>query len=117
MVDDEDSVVNVFTMVLERMGIDVAFTARDGASAVRRFAEQDPRPSIVLMDYRMHGMNGVDAMREMMKMDGTTKFIFISADDQSSSEALAAGAAEFITKPVSIKQLTETVTKICNGQN
>jgi DNA-binding NtrC family response regulator len=112
IVDDETDLVVLFSKMLELKGIPVCFTAYDGREAVKQFREHNPRPQIVLMDYRLPTINGIETMKEMLRLDGATKFIFISADASVMDEALDNGAAMFLVKPVSMTDVISAVEKV-----
>lgn len=112
--DDESDLVSLFSKMLELKGIPVIFKAYEGREAVRLFRDHNPRPEVVLMDYRLPTINGIETMKEMLQVDGGTKFIFISADASVMEEALEQGAATFLVKPVNMKDVIsaiEAVTK------
>ena len=69
------------------------------------------KPDIILMDHRMPIKNGIEASKEIMKIDGKTKIIFLSADNSIKEEALSIGVIKFRDKPFSIKQLINDITK------
>lgn len=110
--DDETDLVNLFSKMLELKGIRICFTAYEGRDAVRQFREHNPRPRIVLMDYRLPTINGIETMKEMLQLDGGTKFIFISADASVMEEAMMHGAAMFLVKPVNMKDVICAVEKV-----
>jgi two-component system, chemotaxis family, chemotaxis protein CheY len=109
IVDDERSLVEVYKKIFELRGIPVYFVAYDGEEAVRQFAEHNPRPSVVLMDYRMPGVNGIQATRRILGMDSEVKVIFISADDSVREDAIRAGAVMFMQKPASVREIIAAV--------
>jgi two-component system chemotaxis response regulator CheY len=94
---------------METRGIPVYFVAYDGEEAVQQFAKHNPRPGVVLMDYRMPFVNGIQATRSILMMDPEVKVIFISADDAVREEAIRAGAVRFMQKPTSIKEILAAV--------
>jgi two-component system chemotaxis response regulator CheY len=112
IVDDERSLVEVYRKIMETRGIPVCFVAYDGEDAVRRFEEQNPRPCVVLMDYRMPGLNGIQAMIRILTMDPETKFIFISADEGVRDDAIRAGAVRFLQKPASIREIMTAINDV-----
>ncbi len=112
IVDDERSLVEIYQKLLEMRGIPVCFVAYDGEEALRRLGEHNPGPRIILMDYRMPIMNGIDAMRRILKLEPDMKVIFISADGSVREAALEAGAALFIQKPASIKEILNAVESV-----
>ncbi len=112
IVDDERSLVEVYRQIFATRGIPVFFVAYDGEEAVRLFGEHNPRPRVVLMDYRMPGVNGVEATKRLLRMDAGVKVIFISADDSVREEAIKAGAVAFILKPATMGEILQMVESI-----
>lgn len=109
IVDDERSLVEVYQRIMEMKGIPVCFVAYDGEEAVRLFEEHNPRPCVVLMDYRMPGTNGIQATKKILGMDSEVKVIFISADEGVRGDAIRAGAVMFVQKPASVSQILAAV--------
>ncbi|MBL0726345.1 response regulator [Piscinibacter sp. HJYY11] len=114
----EDDVRNVFalTSVLEPRGATVVL-ARNGREALNVLAQsrepQQPQIDLVLMDIMMPEMDGLTAMREIRK-DATWKRLPIIAltakamrDDQE--RCLAAGANDYIAKPLDVEKLLSLV--------
>jgi two-component system chemotaxis response regulator CheY len=112
IVDDERSLVEVYKKIFETRGMPVCFVAYDGEEAVQQFEAHNPRPCVVLMDYRMPGVNGIQATRRILKMDSEVKVIFISADDRVREDAIRAGAAMFVQKPASMREILEAVDNV-----
>jgi two-component system chemotaxis response regulator CheY len=112
IVDDERALVDVYQKILQMKGIPVSFVAYDGEEAVRLFAEHNPRPCVVLMDYRMPGTDGIEATLRILKMDPDVKIIFISADEGVREEAIKAGAVKFVHKPASVKEILNAVESV-----
>jgi CheY-like chemotaxis protein len=114
----EDDVRNVFalTSVLEPRGASVVL-ARNGREALETLAKtrepQQPPIDLVLMDIMMPEMDGLTAMREIRK-DAAWKRLPIIAltakamrDDQE--RCLAAGANDYIAKPLDVEKLLSLV--------
>ena len=64
------------------------------------------------MDYRLPTINGIETMKEMLQLDGGTKFIFISADASVMEEALNNGAEMFLVKPITMKDVIGAIEKV-----
>ena len=73
--------------------------AENGADAVRQYAEH--RPDAVLMDITMPEMDGLEALKEIRKIDPEARVAMVTAMGQQAivMEALRAGAKDFILKP------------------
>jgi two-component system, repressor protein LuxO len=109
-VDDEAGVVRTYELLFKRRNIPLSFTALDGPDAIERFKKANPRPGLMIIDYRLPSMSGLDVMREVFGIDPGTKVIFVSGDDSIRHESLDAGASVFLKKPADIKLITDTVT-------
>ncbi|HET9862140.1 MAG TPA: response regulator [Steroidobacteraceae bacterium] len=105
----EDDVRNIFALssVLEPLGGNIII-ARNGREALTRLSGK-PRPDIVLMDIMMPEMDGIEAMQEIRKQPELRDLPMIALtakampDDQQ--RCLAAGANDYITKPIDVDKL------------
>ena len=84
--------------VLQDNGHEV-LQAENGADAVRQYAEH--RPDAVLLDITMPEMDGLQALKEIRKIDPLARVAMVTAMGQQAivMEALRAGAKDFILKP------------------
>jgi two-component system, chemotaxis family, chemotaxis protein CheY len=112
VVEDERALVDVLLRLFAKRGIRVCFVAYDGGEAILKFIKSTPKPHIVLMDYRMPTVNGIDATIEIMKIDPETRIIFLSADIDVKEDALKAGVKIFLKKPASIKDIDNAIREI-----
>ncbi len=115
IVDDEADVVRTYELLFQKRGIPMAFTAYDGREAVEKFERENPKPSIVIIDYRLPDMDGMDVMKQILSMEPHTRIIFISGDESVRHESLDAGATVFLKKPTSIKDITVTINSLMNA--
>jgi two-component system chemotaxis response regulator CheY len=77
----------------------IAGEAENGAEAVRLY--QELRPDLTTMDIVMPQMDGISALREIIRIDPAAKVVMCSALGQEAliAEAIEAGARDFIVKP------------------
>ena len=115
IVDDERSIVDIYSKILISKKIPIAFVAYDGEEAVDKFMSCMHRPKVVLMDFRMPLMNGIEASKRIWKIEPSTRIIFISADSGVKEEAIKAGAAGFIQKPASLREIVVEVECVINN--
>ena len=109
----EDDVRNIFALssVLEPLGGSVVI-ARNGREALARLAN-GPLPDLVLMDIMMPEMDGFEAMQEIRKKPELADLPIIALtakampDDQQ--KCLAAGANDYITKPIDVDKLVSLI--------
>ena len=105
-VDDEKHIVRLVQINLEREGYEV-ITASNGREALEKVeAEQ---PDLVVMDVMMPEMDGYETARAIRQMDHfkTLPIISLTAKAMAGDreKCLAAGASDYITKPVDIPRL------------
>ena len=115
IVDDEVQLVRTYELLFKRRRIPMAFTAYDGYEAIEKFRKANPKPGIVIIDYRLPSMSGVDVMKEILAIEPRTKIIFVSGDDSIQKESVDEGAAVFLKKPTSIMIITDAVTRLMNA--
>ena len=94
--------------VLTRNGYEIVGEACNGREAVMLY--DSLKPDLVFMDITMPEQDGVSALKEIKKTDPSARVIMCAAIGQSSlaAEAIQAGAADVIIKPVSGARLLET---------
>lgn len=110
IVDDDPQLVAIYERLLIDRKIPVSFKAYDGRVALDMFRRADPRPATIIVDYRMPAMNGIDLMREILKLAPGTKIIFVSADDSIRQETIKMGANAFLRKPVSLNDIVKSIS-------
>lgn len=114
IVDDEVLLVRTYEQLFKKRHIPIAFAAYDGDEAIEKFRKADPKPGIVIIDYRLPSMSGIDLMKAILAIEPQTKIVFISGDDSIRSESLETGATAFMKKPTPIKEITETIHSMIN---
>lgn len=110
IVDDDESVRWVLKKSLEKEGIETVL-AKNAAEALERIKEEDI--AIVLMDIRMPGMNGLDAL-DKIQADGHGISVIImtaQATMQNAIEAMRRGAFDYITKPFDLDEVNILLKK------
>jgi putative two-component system response regulator len=110
VVDDDDSARHLLTCLLSRQGYTVE-SAPDGAAALAAVRERGP--DVVLLDVIMPGLDGFEVCRRL-KGDPATRLtpvvLVTGADDPAHRvEGLAAGADDFLAKPVESSELLARV--------
>lgn len=98
--------------ILTKNGYNVAGEAENGLKAVEKYKEVNP--DLVLMDITMPEMDGIQALKEIKKMDGGALVIMCSAMGQQAMviESIQAGAKDFIVKPFQPDRVIEAVKKV-----
>ncbi|MFX0086321.1 MAG: response regulator [Candidatus Hodarchaeota archaeon] len=112
LVDDERDLLLIYTKLLQMEGHDVIDSASNGKEAIEKFANLPIKPDIIVMDYRMPVLDGLVAMKEILKRTPDAKVLFVSAEKRVEKDALEAGAIGFFTKPTSIRTLLTEIDRI-----
>lgn len=86
--------------------------ASDGYDAVKKY--KDHKPDLVTMDITMPNMDGIEAVKKIMEIDPKAKIIMCSAMGQQPmvTEAIIAGAKDFIVKPFKPDRIEVAVERI-----
>ena len=98
--------------ILTKNGYNIAGEAENGLKAVEKYAEL--KPDLVLMDITMPEMDGIEAVKEIKKINPSAAVIMCSAMGQQSMviEAIQSGAKDFIVKPFQADRIVEAVRKV-----
>ncbi|MCZ0997119.1 response regulator transcription factor [Streptomyces mirabilis] len=120
VVDDETLVRAGFRVLLESENdLQVVGEAADGTEAVRVIREL--RPDVALMDIRMPGINGIEAIRTLLGGPSPVPvhvLVLTTFDlDEYVFEALRAGAAGFLLKDTPPARLIDAVRVIATGES
>jgi two-component system, cell cycle response regulator len=105
--EDDPSLRNLLKLYLTRWGYDVIVT-QDGNEAWQTLLSEDA-PRLVLMDWMMPGMNGVDICRKVREelKEPYTYIILLTGQhrDQDIVDGMESGADDYITKPFNHSEL------------
>ncbi|MCK9418186.1 MAG: response regulator [Nitrospirae bacterium] len=115
VVDDEEGARDLFNTILTDEGYDVSL-ANGGEEALSLFKS---RPfNLVITDIKMPVMDGLQLLQEIRKMGSKTDVIMVTAygEVESYLKAMSLGAAEYINKPIRIKELKQIVHKVLTEQ-
>ncbi len=110
VVDDEEAQRELLSTILSSEGYQVE-TAAGGEQAVAKVGERAFH--LVLLDLRMGGMGGVEALRQIKRLSPQTQVLMLTAfaSVESAVEAMRAGALNYLSKPVDIEELKVLVEK------
>ncbi|HOV53325.1 MAG TPA: chemotaxis protein CheY [Fervidobacterium sp.] len=111
VVDDAAFMRMMLKDILTKGGHEVVGEAANGLEAIERYKEL--KPEVVTMDITMPEMNGIDAIKEIRKIDPNATIIVCSAMGQQAMviEAIQAGAKDFIVKPFQAGRVIEAIQK------
>ncbi|MFB3882401.1 MAG: response regulator [Armatimonadota bacterium] len=110
LVEDEYVVSMSLRAQLEAVHCQVVGTARDASSAVA--LAESLRPDLVVMDIGLRSGSGVQATREIMGTAPTKIIVVTAYADDRIQQALEAGAARALLKPVLEEQLAKAIAEV-----
>ena len=108
IVEDEPGIYTFLQEGLTDEGYDT-LVATDGSDALRDFA--DWKPDLVLLDWMLPTMDGIEVCRSIRETDVTTPVLFLTAKDgvEDTIKGLRTGANDYIKKPFSFEELVERI--------
>lgn len=97
---------------ITKLGHEVIGESENGKDAIEKCKEL--QPDLITMDITMPEMDGVEAVKEIKKINADVKIIMCSAMGQQSMvlDAIQAGASDFIIKPFNFERIKEALDKI-----
>ncbi len=124
LIDDDKDDQEIFMLALEDMKIPVScITANDGNEALLKFAQDETfLPDYIFLDLNMPRINGKQCLIEIKKIDHLKNVPVIiystSSAQKDKTETQILGASAFITKPSSISEFTEILSRyLINKEN
>jgi DNA-binding response OmpR family regulator len=111
VVDDEPRMAQLLAEYLIEHGYRVA-VAHSGIEALAKLDLE--KPSVVLLDVRMPGMDGVEVLRRIRSFDQQVGILMISANDdvELAKQTVEMGAFDYTLKPVDFAYLSRAVEKM-----
>ncbi|SMO74440.1 Adenylate cyclase, class 3 [Saccharicrinis carchari] len=114
LVDDMAIILDIIILHLDTMNQDFTYLkANDGRSACK--IAQQSKPDLILMDWEMPKMNGIDALMLMKKNESIKDIpVIIMSSFTDVRKALEAGAVDYIKKPIDPTELIARVQSAIN---
>jgi PAS domain S-box-containing protein len=112
VVDDEDMVRSVVTLMLRRLGYDVV-AAANGREAVDYYKQSGAQVHLAIVDMIMPEMDGRECFLALRRLNPGVKVILCTggASEGSTQQTVSEGAVGFIQKPYQLDQLAQAIRK------
>ena len=112
-VDDEEIALEVWSQMLQKLGYSV-LQARYGYEALEIFKKRKNKISLVILDMRMPGMNGVEVYDRLKKIQPQVKIILVSGyiEQYVLDEFSQRNFNGYIEKPFKLKELSEKIEEV-----
>jgi CheY-like chemotaxis protein len=104
VVDDDDRIQRLLKEELEEDGYQVS-VASNGKQALSVLSDSIDRPDLVILDLRMPGMNGLDAMAHILKLKLELPVIIFSAYGSYRNDPIAMAADAYVVKSSDVSNL------------
>ena len=107
VVDDEPMLLELAAVIIKPLGCEV-HTFRDPENALKEFSRL--KPEVILTDYAMGRMTGMDLVRECRRINPKQKIILVSGtvDEHVFTEA-PQKPDRFLAKPYQLQELSDTI--------
>jgi len=104
------------TLLQTEEGLEISALCANGKEALQ--AVQDHKPDVVLMDIKMSGMDGIDAMKRIKREYPGTVVLMLTtfAENRYIVDAMAGGADGFLLKDMSSRIIVQTIRDAMNGE-
>ncbi len=108
IVDDEGEIALALAHVMQRAGLTTVL-AGDGESSLEALRTENP--DVLIVDYRMPGMDGMELMRRARRLDEDLPVIMITgfAEVRGAVDAIRAGAFDYLAKPFNHRDVVRIV--------
>lgn len=115
VVEDNRNFQIIIKTILKSLGVRDIHIADNGVEGLADMTRQ--APDLVLCDWRMETMDGLEFAREARGSGCTSKIIMMSgySDDEVRGKALAAGVDEFLEKPITARGFLEAASSVLRG--
>jgi len=109
IVDDDEGLIHFLGRFFSKLDKDVS-SCTDGPSALKALSEE--QFDLILIDYKMPGLNGLDTLKEIRKLQVKTPVIIMTAygTTETAIEAMKLGAYDYLLKPFDRDELKQVAT-------
>ena len=115
IIEDETTLAKNIKTYLVRDGFDVHVASKggDGLAEFERF-----KPDIVLLDFNLPDMNGLEVLTQLRTLDARIKVIMMTGESnvQVAVSAMKAGAYDYLSKPLVLRELRILLEKAAGQQ-
>jgi len=111
IVEDQDDVRALIRSMVLDVGFTQVFESADGREALKFIDEADDFVDLIICDWNMPGMSGVELLRQVRSVNEDMPFLIVTGRDDIESvvEAKSSGVTGYIRKPFTLPQLEEKI--------
>ncbi len=115
VVDDDPAIIQCFVYLLED---EYAITAVSSGREAVRIVKSEEDIDLIVLDYRLDDVSGIDALREIRRMNGAVPVIFVTGfgTEELVLKAFRNGADDYIKKPFSYLELRDRIEPLISDR-
>ncbi len=112
IVDDSLIIRKKITKLIEKLGHEVLYAAKNGQEAIDAYASKSP--DLVTMDITMPDMDGITAVKNIIQNDASAKIIMVTSHGQEDMviKSIQAGAVGYMLKPITEDKLATAIGEV-----
>lgn len=112
VIDDDPYIIELVVALLRDIGVREIRRADSVISALEKFSEKGTRIRLIVCDWMMPGMEGIEFLRQVRKIDVEVPFLMLTAKStqESVKEARELGVTQYIAKPFNLEMLRSRLT-------
>jgi len=113
IVDDSLIIRKKLTKLIEKLGHTVIYGAKNGQEAIDTYATKN-EIDLITMDITMPDMDGITAVKHIIKADNEAKIIMITSHGQEDMviKSIQAGAMGYMLKPITEEKLVTSIGEV-----
>lgn len=112
IVDDSLIIRKKIATIMEKLGHEVVGQAKTGQEGIDMY--ESVHPDLVTMDITMPDMDGISAVKHIIKIDKSAKIIMVTSHGQEDMviDSIKAGAIGYLLKPITDEKLAEMISEV-----
>lgn len=111
IIEDDEELIFVYSRILRNLGYKSVFVARNGEEIIRWISGDMASLGVVIMEFGLPTINGLDVAREVLRRRPGTKIIMATTHDEIREKAASLGLS-FLPKPFSMKKLVRKMEAV-----
>ncbi len=104
IVEDNRHIRKLFKSILLKRGYEI-IDVEDGEKAIRIYDSLEKKPEIIVVDYRLPKLNGLELTHEILTRDPSSRILMITGDPRINKTAIQESGIIFKMKPIKTKEL------------
>jgi PAS domain S-box-containing protein len=113
-VEDNPSSLKLLQLIIERIQGTAMISAHTGELGVD--LAEIHQPNVILMDLNLPGIDGIEALKRLKASSATKDIPVIAltarASKKDKAQGLEAGFADYLTKPINVREVTSTINRV-----